>query len=53
MYGLVRLQEHVAGELEVPVGRYIDFSGSAHIRVGSTRSENDRGDLFWVEKVIS
>jgi thymidylate synthase len=44
MYGLIRLQEHVASKLEVPVGRYIDFSGSAHIRI--------RDDLWWVEKVI-
>jgi thymidylate synthase len=44
MYGLIRLQEHVAQKLEVPVGRYIDFSGSAHIRI--------RDDLWWVEKVI-
>ena len=53
MYGTVRLQEYVAKRLEIPAGRYIDFSGSAHIRVGSMRSENDRGDLFWVEKVIA
>jgi thymidylate synthase len=45
MYGLIRLQEYVARKLEVPVGRYIDFSGSAHIRI--------RDDLWWVEKVIS
>ena len=45
MYGLIRLQEHVARKLEIPVGRYIDFSGSAHIRI--------RDDLWWVEKVIS
>jgi len=44
MYGLIRLQDHVARKLEVPVGRYIDFSGSAHIRI--------RDDLWWVEKVI-
>jgi len=44
MYGLVRLQDYVSRKLEIPVGRYIDFSGSAHIRI------ND--DLWWVEKVI-
>lgn len=44
MYGLIRLQEHAARKLGVPVGRYIDFSGSAHIRI--------RDDLWWVEKVI-
>ena len=44
MYGLIRLQEHVAKKLGVPVGRYIDFSGSAHIRI--------KDDLWWVEKVI-
>jgi thymidylate synthase len=45
MYGLVRLQYYVARKLEIPVGRYIDFSGSAHIRI--------RDDLWWVEKVIA
>lgn len=44
MYGLIRLQDYVARKLEIPAGRYIDFSGSAHIRV--------RDDLWWVEKVI-
>lgn len=52
MYGLVRLQEYVAGKLGIPVGRYIDFSASAHIRIGKVGNANDRGDLFWVEKVI-
>jgi thymidylate synthase len=45
MYGLIRLQDYVAERLVVPVGRYIDFSGSAHIRI--------RDDLWWVEKVIA
>lgn len=45
MYGFIRLQDYVARKLDVPVGRYIDFSGSAHIRI--------RDDLWWVEKVIS
>ncbi len=44
MYGLIRLQEHVAKKLDLPVGTYTDFSGSAHIRI--------RDDLWWVEKVI-
>lgn len=44
MYGLIRLQDCVARMLGVPVGRYIDFSASAHIRV--------KDDLWWVEKVI-
>ena len=52
MYGMVRLQEHVAGELGIPVGRYIDVSESAHIRIGKKGNKNDRGDLDWVEKVI-
>jgi len=45
MYGLIRLQDYVASKLEIPVGRYIDFSGSAHIRI--------KDDLWWVEKVIA
>lgn len=52
MYGMIRLQEHVASEVGIPVGRYIDFSGSAHIRIGKICNKNDRGDLDWVEKVI-
>ena len=53
MYGLVRLQQHVAKELDILVGRYIDFSASAHIRVGKAGNQNDRGDLPWVEEVIT
>ncbi len=52
MYGMVRLQEYVARELGVLVGKYVDFSGSAHIRIGKEGNKNDRGDLDWVEKVI-
>jgi len=52
MYGMVRLQEHVASELGIPVGRYIDVSDSAHIRIGKKDNKNDRGDLCWVEEVI-
>jgi thymidylate synthase len=45
MYGLIRLQEYVASRLGREVGRYIDFSGSAHIRI--------KDDLWWVERVIA